>query len=53
MASSRDVEFKTYDGIKLRGTLFPAGEKKPCIIMNAGVSIPFIVVRSKADFSLL
>ncbi|WYZ40891.1 hypothetical protein EsH8_IV_001232 [Colletotrichum jinshuiense] len=36
MASSRDVEFKTYDGIKLRGTLFPAGEKKPCIIMNAG-----------------
>ncbi|GKT95502.1 fermentation-respiration switch protein FrsA [Colletotrichum tofieldiae] len=36
MASSRDIEFKTYDGIKLRGTLFPAGEKKPCIIMNAG-----------------
>ncbi|GJC80638.1 polyketide transferase af380 [Colletotrichum liriopes] len=38
MASSRDIEFKTYDGIKLRGTLFPAGEKKPCIIMNAGAA---------------
>ncbi|KZL86048.1 kda protein in trax-fino intergenic region [Colletotrichum incanum] len=36
MAYSRDIEFKTYDGIKLRGTLFPAGEKKPCIIMNSG-----------------
>ncbi|KAH7036033.1 Alpha/Beta hydrolase protein [Microdochium trichocladiopsis] len=36
MASQRDVEFKTYDGLKLRGTLFPAGEKKPCVIMTAG-----------------
>ncbi|KAK2043974.1 alpha/beta-hydrolase [Colletotrichum somersetense] len=36
MASLRDIEFKTYDGLTLKGTLFPAGEKKPCIIMTAG-----------------
>ncbi|KAK2024893.1 alpha/beta-hydrolase [Colletotrichum zoysiae] len=36
MASLRGIAFKTYDGLTLKGTLFPAGEKKPCIIMTAG-----------------
>lgn len=39
MASiTRDVEFKTYDGVTLRGTLYPAGDKRPAIIMSNGVS---------------
>lgn len=38
MAAERNVEFKTYDGLTLRGTLFPAGDKKPLVIMTAGVS---------------
>ncbi|KAL8377933.1 hypothetical protein RB595_008561 [Gaeumannomyces hyphopodioides] len=36
MTTSRDVEFKTYDGLTLKGTLFPAGDKRPCVIMTAG-----------------
>ncbi|SPO01994.1 related to hydrolases of the alpha/beta superfamily [Cephalotrichum gorgonifer] len=37
MSSVRSVEFQTYDGLKLKGTLYGAGEKKkPCIIMTAG-----------------
>ncbi|KAH7016410.1 Alpha/Beta hydrolase protein [Microdochium trichocladiopsis] len=35
--ASRIVEFKTYDGLKLQGTLFSAGEKRPCIIMTTGL----------------
>jgi len=38
MASSREVDIPTYDGLKLKGTLFTAGEKKPCVIMSSGVS---------------
>ncbi|KAJ1336184.1 quorum-quenching protein AidA [Microdochium nivale] len=34
--ATRDVTFTTYDGLKLVGTLYPAGEKRPCIIMTAG-----------------
>jgi hypothetical protein len=39
MTSRKGVEFKTYDGLKLKGTLFSAGEKKPCVIMTVGVSL--------------
>ncbi|GKT45910.1 polyketide transferase af380 [Colletotrichum spaethianum] len=52
MASSRDVEFKTYDGIKLRGTLFPAGENTPCIIMNSGASVLFLSINFLPDFAV-
>jgi hypothetical protein len=38
MASNREVDIPTYDGLKLKGTLFTAGEKKPCVIMSSGVS---------------
>lgn len=39
MAKDRqDVEFSTADGLKLRGLLFPAGERRPTIIMSPGVS---------------
>jgi len=38
MANIQDVDIPTYDGIKLRGTLYSAGAKRPCIIMSSGVS---------------
>jgi hypothetical protein len=38
VATTIDVEFKTYDGLTLKGTLFPAGDKRPCVIMTASVS---------------
>jgi hypothetical protein len=34
----RTVEFKTVDGLTLRGWFFPVGVKGPCIIMAHGVS---------------
>ncbi|KAF4952808.1 hypothetical protein FGADI_6469 [Fusarium gaditjirri] len=43
MPSERAVEFKTYDGVKLQGTFYAAGEKRPCILMTTGwrkVSVP-------------
>ncbi|KXJ87876.1 Alpha/Beta hydrolase protein [Microdochium bolleyi] len=36
--SVRDVDFKTYDGLKLVGTLYSAGEKRPTVIMTTGFS---------------
>ncbi|RMZ69310.1 hydrolases of the alpha beta superfamily [Pyrenophora seminiperda CCB06] len=30
------VTFKTYDGLTLTGTLFSAGDKRPCVIMTIG-----------------
>ncbi|KAF5646980.1 uncharacterized protein FTJAE_1811 [Fusarium tjaetaba] len=38
MSSERVVEFKTYDGLKLQGTFYAAGERRPCIIMTTGFS---------------
>ncbi|KAF7557090.1 hypothetical protein G7Z17_g900 [Cylindrodendrum hubeiense] len=38
MASTRDVDIPTYDGLKLRGTLYYVGQDKPCIIMSSGWS---------------
>jgi hypothetical protein len=38
MASHKHVDIPTYDGLKLKGTLFSVGQKKPCIIMSSGVS---------------
>ncbi|RYC88043.1 hypothetical protein BFJ63_vAg9066 [Fusarium oxysporum f. sp. narcissi] len=38
MASHKDVDIPTYDGLKLKGTLFSVGQKKPCIIMSSGWS---------------
>jgi hypothetical protein len=33
-----DVEFKTIDGLILRGWLYPAASKGPAVIMTPGVS---------------
>lgn len=33
-----DVEFKTIDGLTLRGWLYPAASKGPAVIMTPGVS---------------
>lgn len=38
MATSKDLRFKTIDGLSLGATLFSVGDKKPCIIMSSGVS---------------
>ncbi|RFN48882.1 hypothetical protein FIE12Z_6937 [Fusarium flagelliforme] len=38
MANIQDVDIPTYDGIKLRGTLYSVGAKRPCIIMSSGFS---------------
>jgi hypothetical protein len=34
----RNISFRAYDGVKLAGTLYSAGVKRPCIIMTHGVS---------------
>lgn len=39
MASMQDVDIPTYDGLKLKGTLYSVGAKKPLIILTSGVSI--------------
>lgn len=38
MDAIRDVDIPTYDGLKLKGTLYSVGEKKPCVIMSSGFS---------------
>jgi hypothetical protein len=43
MSSREDVEFKTVDGLTLRGWLFPADKKGPAIIMTPGVGNNFSV----------
>lgn len=42
----RDIEFKTYDGLTLRGWFYPAAgklEKSPAIVITHGVSILFFI----------
>ena len=41
MTTSTKVEFKTYDGLTLRGDLYkaPQSGQRPCIIMTNGVCI--------------
>lgn len=36
----RDVEFKTIDGLTLRGSIYPAASKGPAVVMTPGVSAP-------------
>jgi hypothetical protein len=38
MAAHEDVEFKTLDGLTLRGWLYPASKRGPGIIITPGVS---------------
>jgi len=38
MGHYEHVEFKTVDGLTLRGNLYPARERGPAIILNPGVS---------------
>ncbi len=33
----REVTFIAYDGVKLAGTVYSAGEKRPTVIMTQGV----------------
>lgn len=37
MPHHEDVEFKTMDGLTLRGWLYPAAQKGPAIIVTPGV----------------
>jgi FixJ family two-component response regulator len=46
MVSHKDVDIPTYDGLKLKGTLFSVGQKMPCIIMSSGVSQASFVILS-------
>ncbi|KAJ2981690.1 hypothetical protein NUW58_g6623 [Xylaria curta] len=39
MANKEDVEFKTMDGLTLRGWLFPAKQRGPAIIMTPGFNL--------------
>lgn len=39
MDPTKEIDIPTYDGLKLRGTLYSVGEKKPCVIMSSGVSL--------------
>ena len=34
----QDIEFKTIDGLTIRGSLYPAANKGPAVIMTPGVS---------------
>lgn len=36
--SEQDVEFKTLDGTRLHGTLYPTSGRGPAIVMSPGVS---------------
>jgi hypothetical protein len=38
VAPREDVEWKTLDGLTLRGWLFPAAQRGPAMIMSPGVS---------------
>jgi hypothetical protein len=37
MSNHEDVEFKTLDGLTLRGSLYPAQQKGPGIVITPGV----------------
>lgn len=37
MPSGRIVDIPTYDGMKLKGTVYSAGENRPCVVMASGV----------------
>ena len=39
MAGNEDVEFKTIDGLTIRGWLYPASKRGPAIIATPGVSL--------------
>lgn len=39
MSNKHDVEFKTVDGLTLRGWLFPAAQRGPAIIMTPGFNL--------------
>ena len=38
MMQHEDVEFRTIDGLLLRGRVYPANERGPGIILSPGVS---------------
>ena len=42
----QDVEFKTIDGLTLRGWLYPAASKGPAVIMTPGVSLMQLSLKS-------
>lgn len=39
MPSGRIVNIPTYDGMKLKGTVYSAGENRPCVVMASGVCL--------------
>jgi len=37
----KDVEFKTIDGLTLKGWLYPTSARGPAIVITPGVNLPF------------
>jgi hypothetical protein len=55
MTSQQEVEFKTTDGLTLRGRIFAAKERGPAVIMSPGVGFqltrPWAIPRIVSDES--
>lgn len=52
MATTREkVEFKTLDGLTLRGVLFPAKKHSPAVILAPGVSLDMLDPRASQHSS--
>lgn len=49
----RDIEFKTFDGLTLRGWFYPAAgnlAKSPAIVISHGVRIPCSYIRKAQNW---
>lgn len=46
MATHKDIEFLTLDGLKLRGWLYPVNGVGPAVILTPGVSAPKVPTSS-------
>lgn len=51
MPSGRIVDIPTYDGLKLKGTVYSAGENRPCVVMASGVCSPILSIPTSASLS--
>ena len=40
MSEIENVEFKTMDGVTLRGLVYPASKQGPGVVLSPGVSLP-------------
>jgi hypothetical protein len=51
--SREDVDFRTFDGLTLRGWLYPASKRGPALIMTQGVCqiLELSASRTLSDYS--